>query len=381
MDKLTKGTDPRTALPDDILDEANRRASPRMITASGFSPGLALGMVGIGLLGVVTFTTLTNQRTNAAKPPQAVTQPAVAPAKPPMPVVTPQPVPPPAPVVPPPPIAPMPPSVGIAQPLPPRPIGPSPEAFVAAANAAARLKTPALVVDLSKPLSNAAAAAADGKPGDKATDNVSADEKFAYRIADAESKPVQATRLSNTGDVVPQGAVVAAVLETAINSDLPGYVRAVVSRDVAGFDGRKILIPRGSRLIGQYRSGLTAGQSRAFVVWQRLIRPDGVSVLLGSPATDSLGRAGLGGQVDSHFLKRFGSAMLLSVVDAGLGRLQRRGGDIVVRSADDARNVAGSALENDINIPPTVKVPQGAPIRIFIARDLDFSNYASAAVK
>ncbi|MGQ4828530.1 TrbI/VirB10 family protein, partial [Enterococcus faecalis] len=79
------------------------------------------------------------------------------------------------------------------------------------------------------------------------------------------------------------------------NSDLPGFVRAVVSRDVTGFDGNRVLIPAGSRLIGQYRSGLAAGQSRAFVIWTRMIRPDGVSVALGSPVTDTLGRAGLGG--------------------------------------------------------------------------------------
>ena len=173
---------------------------------------------------------------------------------------------------------------------------------------------------------------------------------------------------------MPQGAIIAGVLETAINSDLPGYVRAVVSRDVMGFDGRRVLIPSGSRLIGQYRSGLAAGQSRAFIVWTRLTRPDGVTVALGSPVTDPLGRAGLTGKVDSHFLKRFGSAILLSVVESGLGLLQRGGNDVVVRTADDAKSVAGIALQRDINIPPTVKVAQGTTIRIFTARDLDFSG-------
>jgi type IV secretory pathway VirB10-like protein len=87
-----------------------------------------------------------------------------------------------------------------------------------------------------------------------------------------------------------------------------------------------------------------------------------------------LGRAGLGGKVDSHFLKRFGSAILLSVVQSGLGLLQRGGNDVVVRTADDAKSVAGIALQRDINIPPTVKVAQGTAIRIFTARDLDFSG-------
>ena len=144
--------------------------------------------------------------------------------------------------------------------------------------------------------------------------------------------------------------------------------------DVMGFDGRRVLIPSGSRLIGQYRSGLAAGQSRAFIVWTRLTRPDGVTVALGSPVTDPLGRAGLTGKVDSHFLKRFGSAILLSVVESGLGLLQRGGNDVVVRTADDAKSVAGIALQRDINIPPTIKVAQGTTIRIFTARDLDFSG-------
>ncbi len=355
----TSETDPRGALPEDVLDQANRRASPAIITASGITPGMALGFVGIGLLGVMTFTTLTNGRTEAASTALPVaTKPGVSPTVIPVGLPSPKPVlmAVPAPI----------PTPGSMAPIPGS-VGPSPAELAYAA----RLRSPALVVDLTKP----SGMAADARPGDKPGTGLSADEQFADRIADAESKPTRATRIANGGDMVPQGAVVAAVLETAIDSDLPGYVRAVVSRDVSGFDGRKILIPRGSRLIGQYKSGLAAGQSRAFVVWQRLIRPDGVSIQLGSPGTDTLGRAGLSGKVDGHFLKRFGSAMLLSVIDAGLGRLQNRGANVIVQSANDARSVASTALERDINIPPTVKVPQGTPIRIFIARDLDFSGF------
>ena len=109
--------------------------------------------------------------------------------------------------------------------------------------------------------------------------------------------------------------MIPAVLETALDSDLPGYTRAVVSRDVRGFDGSTVLIPRGSRLIGQYKSGVALGQSRVFVIWTRVIRPDGVSVQIGSPATDPLGRAGLDGKVDNHFFTRFGGSILLSVMN------------------------------------------------------------------
>jgi type IV secretory pathway VirB10-like protein len=351
--------DPRTALSSDALAEANQRAMPAFPASSGLSFGLGLGIAGIGLLGALTFVSLANQRTKlAVKPlpveatPAPVAAPAVA-ALPPAPFVPPPP-PPPAPSV-----EPTPPPAPVAA----APTGPT---------EAERLRAPAMVVDLSKAAAPAAALA-DAKSGEKGPE-LSAEEKFAERVAQAENQPARAVRITNSADTVPQGAVVAAVLETAINSDLPGFVRAVVSRDVAGFDGRKILIPRGSRLIGQYRSASAAGQTRAFVVWTRLMRPDGASVQLGSPVTDTLGRAGVGGKVDTHFFKRFGSAILLSVVESGLDRLSNNQGSIIVRTAEDAKSVAGIALERDVAILPTVKVAQGTPIRIFLARDLDFSG-------
>jgi type IV secretion system protein VirB10 len=107
-----------------------------------------------------------------------------------------------------------------------------------------------------------------------------------------------------------------AVLETAIDTDVPGYVRAVISRDVRSFDGSHVLVPRSSHVIGQYKSAPAQGQSRVYVLWTRLIRPDGVSIELGSPTTDTSGRNGLGGKVNSHFGKRYGAAILLSTIGA-----------------------------------------------------------------
>lgn len=354
-------SDPRTMLDSEALAELNQRALPNLPRASTYSPGFLLGLAGIGLLGVMTFATLSRERI-APKPAAPVAAPVTPP---PVQMAPPAPMPTPVPLVPGPPQVPPP---VLVQPTPP---ASAQNAEAAAAAAAERLKSPAIVVDLTKVA--AANAPVDAKPGDRPGDGVSAEDRFADRVAQAENRPARAVRINGTTDIVPQGAIIAGVLETAINSDLPGYVRAVVSRDVAGFDGRKILIPRGSRLIGQYRSGLAAGQSRAFIIWSRLMRPDGVSIQLGSPATDQLGRAGLAGSVNSHFLKRFGSAILLSVVQAGLASLQRTANTIVVQSAQDAQNVASVALSRDINIPPTIKVPQGSPIRIFTARDLDFS--------
>ena len=355
--------DPRTAIDADTLEEANQRILSPVAMPNGLSPGMKLGVVGIGLLAILTFSSLANSRNEAdqvAAQAAAVSTPAVVPPGGLVPQPTLRPGPPelPPPVLVPPPVNnPNGPALGIVGPVA---IGPN------------RFQAPGIVVDTTKG-GVAMVPPTPGLAGAK-NDDLSAEDRFSDRVAAGENAPARAVRIANSSYTVPQGAIIAGVLETAINSDLPGYVRAVVSRDVMGFDGRRVLIPSGSRLIGQYRSGLAAGQSRAFIVWTRLTRPDGVTVSLGSPVTDPLGRAGLGGKVDSHFLKRFGSAILLSVVQSGLGLLQQGGNDVIVRTADDAKSVAGIALQRDINIPPTVKVAQGTAIRIFIARDLDFSG-------
>src|SRR5690606_13598305 len=99
-----------------------------------------------------------------------------------------------------------------------------------------------------------------------------------------------------------------------------------------------------SRLIGQYQSGLQGGQKRAYVIWTRLIRPDGASVNLGSPAIGFDGTTGLAGEVDSHFFKRFGSAMLLSVI-GGLSAIGSGGASVILGGA--GQSAAGVAAQQD----------------------------------
>ena len=250
---------------------------------------------------------------------------------------------------------------------------------VASPPPATRPPTPALLVDLTageKPADVNAATKVDAALAPK----LSANETFFDRVTRARPDTVSVDRMSSTDLVIPQGTIITGVLETAIDSDLPGLVRAVVSRDVRGFDATKVLIPRGSRLIGQYSSGIALGQSRAFVIWTRLLRSDGVSVELGSAATDPLGTAGLAGKVSSHFLRRFGAATLLSVITSGLDYLvntAQRAGSVTVGSPQQATQLASVALQRDIDIPPTIKVPQGTPVRVFVAKDLDFALAAA----
>lgn len=191
---------------------------------------------------------------------------------------------------------------------------------------------------------------------------------------------VTPSRMTDTARIAPQGTIIPAVLETGINSDLPGFVRAIVGRDVRGYDGTIVLIPRGTRLIGQYRNGVAIGQSRAFVVWSRLITPAGLSLDIESPGTDSVGQSGVTGETHTHFFRRFGNAILLSVLNAALQAAANSTGSgatsIVIGSQAQATNVATLALQKEIDIPPTVIVHPGTPIQVFVARDLDFTGVA-----
>lgn len=245
---------------------------------------------------------------------------------------------------------------------------------------AERFRSPSLILDESGPVTtsdgSAAAAGAPAAFAAAAQAGASADE-FTTRADASASDTATATRMANPGFTVSQGTLIPAVLETAINTDLPGYVRAVVSEDVMSFDGTRVLIPRSSRLIGQYRSGLASGQRRAYVLWSRLIRPDGASVAIASPATDESGRAGVTGEVDSHFFRRFGSALLLSVLGAA-SNVGTGGASTVLTGGTSA---AAVATQQNGGIPPTVRVRQGHPIRVFTARDLNFAGVAEIAAR
>lgn len=324
------------------------------------------GVVGAGVIGVMVFNGLSSSRqAHAQTPPPVTTVTTTAPA-----VV--QPTPAPAPVQPPP--APQPQPMMQSTPIP------------SADPAEAHWRAPALIVDLgagdaAAPLQLAQATTTMTTTAQVPANDArqSADERFAARITGNTGDTARATQMRDLGRTVPQGATVSAVLETAINSDLPGSVRAVVSRDVRSFDGSRVLIPRGSKLIGQYRSAAAVGQTRAFVVWSRIITPTGVSIDVASPATDRLGRGGLDGDVDTHFFRRFGASILLSVVSAGSQALANSATNgnsttLVIGSSTQANQVASIALQKQIDIPDTIKVAQGVPVQVFVARDLDFSG-------
>jgi type IV secretion system protein VirB10 len=357
-EQSTGDLDPRQGASAEIIDLASRTAYPAVTQRKGKSDalGLASGVAIVAVLGLATLWGMNASRIEGERPAVPAAAPVAAPgalgAAPqaaeglPAPVATGAPVP-------------------LADPAPSPVLVNPPQAGMAPM--INPYNSPTVVFDASSLPSLAipgpAAAGAPAASGNSAND-------FASRIGGVGGGPAQARSDIDPQTTVTQGTMIPAVLETAINTDVPGFVRAVVSQDVRSFDGSRVLVPRSSRLVGQYQSGLQGGQKRAYVIWTRLIRPDGVSVDLASPATGFDGAAGLAGKVDSHFFQRFGSAMLLSVI-GGLSAIGSGGAGLVLGGGQSA---AAAAVSQGNDIGPTVRVRQGEPVRVFTARDLDFSR-------
>jgi type IV secretion system protein VirB10 len=188
---------------------------------------------------------------------------------------------------------------------------------------------------------------------------------------------VRAARLPNRNLLVTQGTSIPCVLETAMSSDVAGFVSCVVMRDVMSDSGNVVLMEKGTQVVGEYRGNVRRGSKRMFVLWTRAKTPTGVIAALASPATDALGRAGFDGDLDTHFWERFGSALLLSIVSdaSSIGRQQLQDSSIQINNTTGATNTAaGIAVEQSINIPPTLNKNQGELVNIFVARDVDFSS-------
>jgi type IV secretion system protein VirB10 len=203
---------------------------------------------------------------------------------------------------------------------------------------------------------------------------------------------VSANVLRSQPFLLTTGTMIPCVLQTAIDSTLPGLVTCVIPQDVLGKTGLT-LFDRGTRVVGEFKGGIRQGLERMFVLWTRAETPQGVVINLDSPATDPLGRSGMDGAVDRHFWQRFGGALLLTTVDgaiqAGLAAASKSGTTTI--STGSTESVISSSLTGTINIPPTIRKHQGDLVSILVARDLDFSSvygvrpttsrYASGAPK
>jgi type IV secretion system protein VirB10 len=201
----------------------------------------------------------------------------------------------------------------------------------------------------------------------------------AFRRAGAKTAEVrQAEVIANSAYTVMQGTLIEASLETAVSTDLSGNVAAIVSHDVWSFDMSRVLIPRGSRLFGRYDSDVDAGKRRVLIAWDRIVTTDGQSVELAAYGTDRIGRSGLPGKVRNHFLQRFGTAALISVIGAvpAITAARYEGDEEASDTAENVGNDLGEAV-NDVmadylRIPPTISVNQGAVVMVRVDADIEF---------
>lgn len=184
--------------------------------------------------------------------------------------------------------------------------------------------------------------------------------------------------------VVQAGAVIPAALITGVRSDLPGQIVAQVTENVYDSPtGRFLLIPQGARLIGTYDTGVAFGQSRVLLAWTRLILPNGRSLVLEKlPAGDSQGYAGLQDRVDRHWSTVFGAAVLSTVLGVGaqLGQHQHESeilDALRFGAAGTLNQVGQQAVGKALDVPPTITVRPGAPVRVMVTRDLVLEPYQS----
>jgi type IV secretion system protein VirB10 len=200
------------------------------------------------------------------------------------------------------------------------------------------------------------------------------------KLASTTLTGVKAGLLVDRNMFITKGTFLDCALETAISSDLAGMTSCRLTNDVYSTSGKVLLLERGSRIVGQYESGLQRGKARIFVLWSRVETPTGVVVNIDSPGTGPLGRSGHSGYVDTHFWERFGGAIMLSLVDDFGNYLSQRAANNSNNgsnlnfggTSDAAEGAVSTVLKNTINIPPTLIKHQGEHINIFVARDLDF---------
>ena len=184
------------------------------------------------------------------------------------------------------------------------------------------------------------------------------------------------------------GFVVPATLISGINSELPGQIMAQVAQPVYDTpSGRHLLIPQGARLVGTYSSDVAYGQARVLVAWQRIVFPDGKAMDIGAmPGADSAGHAGFHDQVNNHYVRTFASALLMSMVTAGITLSQDSGnrtGDRDTQRASDALSealgqqlgqVTAQMIAKNLNVSPTLDIRPGYRFNVIVTRDLTFSK-------
>lgn len=189
-----------------------------------------------------------------------------------------------------------------------------------------------------------------------------------------------ASRLRSRSFTLAKGTFINCIMETAVDTSVPGMTSCRIPEDVFSMDGRTLLIEAGSRALGEYRGGVARGMNRIFMLWSSIITPEGVEIRLDSPAADSLGRTGLTGDVDHHWWARFGNALLFSIIDDAFqfAMTQASSSDHAINNYDSTDSGMSRFLSDVIRetgqIPPTITMNQGMRVGIFVARHIDLSS-------
>ena len=204
--------------------------------------------------------------------------------------------------------------------------------------------------------------------------------------AQAKSVATSAQPLNNPDTLMLRGTYIRCVLETRIISDIPGYTSCIVTEPVYSFNGRKLLLPKGSKVLGSYQ-GMPTGK-RIAVIWDRIVTPTGIDVNMSSPGVDNLGGAGQSGYYNAHWGSRIGSALLISMLSdafkyeaAEHGPSQTTITNGVVQqtpfesnTAQTVQSLANQAVQSAANRPATVTVNQGTVVNVYVSKDVDFSG-------
>lgn len=192
--------------------------------------------------------------------------------------------------------------------------------------------------------------------------------------------------LYNPNTLLLRGTYIRCVLESRVITDVPGYTSCVVTEPVYSVNGKRLLLPRGSKVMGSYTSDAIIGE-RAAIVWDRITTPTGMDVNMRSPGTDMLGAAGNPGHYSAHWAQRISSALLISMLSDAFKYAGAKNGPqetAIVNGAiyqnpyesNTARTMerlANMALDRNMARPPTVTINQGTIVNVYVARDVDFS--------
>ncbi|EAL4281588.1 type IV secretion system protein VirB10 [Campylobacter coli] len=184
--------------------------------------------------------------------------------------------------------------------------------------------------------------------------------------------------------LLPKGTYIGCALKTRLVSSIKGGIACIVSNNVYSANGNTLLIEKGSTITGTFNAGqLDDGMDRLFVIWQEIRTPNNIIIPVYSGATDELGASGMQGWVDHHYMKRFGSAILLSMIDDSMAiladQLSKNGNNnnyynYSENTRENVNEIANTALEKMIDIKPTLYKNHGDLVGVYVNRDIDFSK-------